>query len=384
MDSTGPSLVTKKIQDFYSIYQNSYLSSYLPAFALGFAMLVILYILYTYSVSTNTVTFTRALSTFGVYEKVMDLQPLGCPTNDNTTLCDYYMASSSYSVFPSTYTNDYVSDSVLPLVIKAGARLIELDIYADSDNHPIVGLKNEKFGYDYAKNSIKFESCCVSIANSAFNKIETKSASDPFVLSLMFHTNKTTTIDACAEILKQTLGRYLLGPEYAFHRKNLAQEPICNLSGKLIIVSGGEVKGSHSMQEFVNLSWDNSNLRRISYMTASQPYDHEELINSSKRSITMVVPDADPDLKNNNPIILFGYGCQWNLMNYGSLDSMMELYIGKFQKGSLLLKPEHLRYKPLTIKKPFLPPPEHSFQPMSHTSPIYDSNPKTGDKSIVF
>jgi hypothetical protein len=70
-------------------------------------------------------------------------------------------------------------------------------------------------------------------------------------------------------------------------------------------------------------------------------------------------------------------------MNYGSLDSMMELYIGKFQQGSLLLKPEHLRYKPLTYKKPTLPPPEHSFQPMAHTSPIYDSNPKTGDKSIV-
>ena len=118
-------------------------------------------------------------------------------------------------------------------------------------------------------------------------------------------------------------------------------------------------------------------------MTASQPYDHEELINNNRKSITMVVPDPDPDLKNNNPVILFGYGCQWNLMNYGSLDSMMELYIGKFQQGSLLLKPEHLRYKPLTYKKPTLPPPEHSFQPMAHTSPIYDSNPKTGDKSIV-
>jgi len=356
-------------------------SSYLP-YVLGLILVIIVFVAIHMASGSNTITLARAKTTFGVYDKVMDLAPLACPTGDQTRLCDYYIASSSYSVFPSSYTSDYISDSILPLVIKAGARLIELDIYADDKDKPVVGLKNEQFGYDYAKNSVSLESCCVSIANSAFNKSETKAADDPFVLSLMFHTPKTITINASAEIIKQTLSRYFLGAEYAFQRKNLAQEPICNLSGKLILVSGGEIKGT-AFEELVNLSWNTSDLRRISYMTASQPYDHEELINNNRKSISMVVPDPDPDLKNNNPIILFGYGCQWNLMNYGSLDSMMELYIGKFQQGSLLLKPEHLRYKPLTYKKPTLPPPEHSFQPMAHTSPIYDSNPKTGDKSIV-
>jgi len=355
--------------------------SYLP-YVLGLILVIIVFVAIHMASGSNTITLARAKTTFGVYDKVMDLAPLACPTGDQTRLCDYYVASSSYSVFPSSYTSDYISDSILPLVIKAGARLIELDIYAGDKDKPVVGLKNEQFGYDYAKNSVSLESCCVSIANSAFNKSETKAADDPFILSLMFHTPKTTTINASAEILKQTLSKYFLGPEYAFQRKNLAQEPICNLSGKLILVSGGEIKGT-AFEELVNLSWNTSDLRRISYMTASQPYDHEELINNNRKSISMVVPDPDPDLKNNNPIILFGYGCQWNLMNYGSLDSMMELYIGKFQQGSLLLKPEHLRYKPLTYKKPTLPPPEHSFQPMAHTSPIYDSNPKTGDKSIV-
>ena len=137
-------------------------------------------------------------------------------------------------------------------------------------------------------------------------------------------------------------------------------------------------------EELVNLSWSTSNLRRLTYMQASQPYDHEELIESNKKTICMVIPDPDPDLKNNNPTLLFGYGCQWNLMNYGSLDSMMEINIEKFQQASLVLKPEHLRYKPIEPKTPKLPDPStHSFQPMAHTSPIYDINPKTGDKSIV-
>jgi hypothetical protein len=353
-----------------------------PLFSL-FLLIVMITIFYHFTAGSATATNSRAALSMGTYSKVTQLAPLGCPVSDDTRLCDYYIASSAYSTFPSSYVFDYISDGVIPLVVKAGARLVELDIYADGNDKPVVGLKNEAIGFDYAKNTVTFESCCVSIANSAFNKVETSLSSDPFILSLMFHTNKTHTINACAEIIKTTLSKYTLGPDYAYHRKNLAVEPICNVAGKLIIVSGGNMKGT-LIEELVNLSWSTSSLRRLTYMQASQPHDHDELINSNRQHITMVVPDPDPDLQNNNPTILFGYGCQWNLMNYGSLDGMMELYIGNFQQGSVILKPEHLRYKPKTIKSPVLPDPSVSFQPMSHTSPIYDNNPKTGDKSIIF
>ena len=325
---------------------------------------------------------SKAAKTFSVYEKVTQLAPLGCPTGDETKLCDYYIASSSYSTFPGSSVFDYVSDGVIPMVVKAGARLIELDIYKDTKENPVVGLKNEQIGYNYAKNTVPFEACCVAVANTAFNSVETPVSNDPFIMSLVFHTDDVTTINACAEIIKQTLSKYLLGPEYTYHKKNLAIEPICNLAGKLIIVSGGTTKGS-IMEELINMSWDTSSLRRMTYMQASQPYDHEELIDHNRQHISMVVPDPDPDLKNNNPTILFSYGCQWNLVNYGSVDSMMELYVGQFQQGSVILKPSTLLYKPKSYAKPKLPDPSVSFQPMAHTSPIYDHNPKTGDKSIV-
>ncbi len=87
----------------------------------------------------------------------------------------------------------------------------------------------------------------------------------------------------------------------------------------------------------------------------------------------MVVPDIGDDLKNSNPQILFTYGCQWVMMNYGSVDSMMELYIGQFQTQSLVLKPEGLRaIEPPKYKTPTLPDPDKSFQPMQLTSPIYN------------
>ena len=356
----------------------------LTTYVIAFVVIVVLGIVWSFvypaMMGNSTVSVMRAGQTMKTYTKVTDLKPLG--DTDDYRLCDYYIASSAYSIFPSSYTYDFVSDSVIPLVVKAGARLIELDVYADPKDKPVVGLKNETVGYDYAKNSVSFESCCVSLGNSAFNTADTLLASDPFILSVVFHTDKRQVMDACAEILKSTLQRYMLGPEYSFHQKDLAKEPMRNLNGKLIIVSGGNIKGS-TFEELVNLSWSTSSLRRLTYMQASQPYDHEELVNSNRQAICMVVPEPIPDLKNNNPTILFGYGCQWNLMNYGSLDDMMEVYIGEFQQGSIILKPESLRYKPVELKAPTLPDPAISFQPMAHTSPIYDSNPVTGDKSIV-
>jgi hypothetical protein len=236
----------------------------------------------------------------------------------------------------------------------------------------VVGLKNQKLGVDYAYNTVPFDACCVSIANNAFNSISSPVSSDPFILSLVFHTDKSNVLNACAEILKTTCRQYMLDETYAFQRKNLAVEPVCNLQRKLVIVSGGNVKGT-LMDELVNLSWATSNLRRLTYTQASQPHDSNELINYNRTHITMVVPDIEDDLVNTNPQILFTYGCQWVMMNYGSLDSMMEIYMGEFQENSLVLKPDALRpLKPKKYKKPTLPDPSLSFQPMQQISPIYN------------
>ena len=310
---------------------------------------------------------------FKAYESVTKLSPLGCPTTPaNMRLCDYYIASSSYSIFPGAKIYDYVSDSILPLVIKAGPRLVELDIYDDGNGKPVVGLKNQKLGTDYAYNTVSFEACCVSIINTAFNSITSPVSTDPFMLSLVFHTDKTNVINSCAEILKTTCRSHTLDSTYSYQRKNLAVEPICNLQSKLLIISGGNVKGT-LMDELVNLSWATSSLRRLTYTQAAQTYDHEELITYNRNAITMVVPDIGEDLKNFNPQILFTYGCQWIMMNYGSVDSMMELYIGEFQENSLVLKPVALRaLKPKKYKKPAMPDPALSFQPMQKTTPIYN------------
>ena len=84
----------------------------------------------------------------------------------------------------------------------------------------------------------------MSIANNAFNSISCPVSSDPFILSLVFHTDKTNVINACSEILKTTCRQFLLDESYGYQRKNLAVEPVCNLQRKLVIVSGGAINGT--------------------------------------------------------------------------------------------------------------------------------------------
>lgn len=362
----SPSLLDKA-KGVFSNYSSTFLM------LAGFLVVIgIAYAVYSAFQKTSMGTISKAKPTFDAYQKVTKLAPLGCPTTQPYRLCDYYMASSSYSVFPGAEVFDYVSDQILPMVIKAGARLVELDIYADERDKPVVGLKNQKLGTDYAYNTVPFEACCVSIANNAFNSISSPVSSDPFILSLVFHTDKTNVINACSEILKTTCRQYLLDETYGYQRKNLAVEPVCNLQRKIVIVSGGPMKGT-MMEELVNLSWSTSHCRRMTYTQASQPHDPNEIIDYNRSHITMVVPDIGEDLKNNNPQILFTYGCQWIMMNYGSIDSMMELYISEFQENSLVLKPDGLRpLKPKKYKQPTLPDPNLSFQPMQKISPIYN------------
>jgi len=334
--------------------------------------MVIGFVVYLVLTPSEVQAQAKAEPTFNAYSSVMSLAPLGCPTTPAYRLCDYYLASSAYSLFPGAKIYDYISDTVIPMLVKAGPRLVELDIYDDGSGGPVVGLKNQNLGTDYAYNTIPFGACCVAIANNAFNTIVCPAATDPFILSLVFHTTNNNVLNACAEALKTTCPQYLLDASYGYQRKNLAIEPMCKLQSKLIVISGTEVKGT-LMEEVVNMSWGTSNLRRLTYTQAAQTNDSDELINFNRNNITMVVPDIGADLVNVNPQILLTYGCQWNLMNYGSVDSAMELYIGQFQENSVVLKPEPLRpLKIQTYKQPVLPDPSVSFQPMAKSSPIYN------------
>ena len=327
---------------------------------------IILAVEYAKGKPISTTDITKPLD---VYSSVVKPSPLACPTGDQTRLCDYYVASSAYSVIPGKTIYSYTTEEAIRKVIMAGARLVELHIYEEK-GAPVVGLSDTITGQKYTYNTVPFESCCQVLANDAFNAGTTQAASDPFVVSLVFHTENTNIFNACADMMKNTMRRYMLDSSFSYQRKIVPNEPVCDYAGKFIIVSGPNTKGTQ-MDELVNLSWGSSHLRRLTYTEASMTHDYQELIDYNKKNITMVVPDGSVSLENSNPQVLFTYGCQWVMMNYGSLDAGMESYTGQFAQSSTILKPEALRFVPTTYKKPKPQDPSRSFQPKKQTTPIY-------------
>ena len=202
-------------------------------------------------------------------------------------LCDYYAAGSVFEDIPTA--------------LARGVRLLEVHVYSDEQDHPVVALHPQNDGYDYALENVTFEQVCIMIANDAFP------SNDPFVLSIVPHTEKTITINRIAEHLKTTVRRRLVTTP-----KNVATMPIDTLKGKVLIVSGGNAKGTE-LEDLVNLSWDESTLRRLSYQQALHPRDEKELIRYNRNNITLVAPDAElrtVNVKWDRPMYM---GCQWNL-----------------------------------------------------------------------
>jgi hypothetical protein len=202
-------------------------------------------------------------------------------------LCDYYAAGSVFEDIPTA--------------LSRGVRVLEVHVYSDEQDQPVVALHPQNDGYDYALENITFEQVCILIANDAFP------SNDPFILSIVPHTEKTITINRVAEHLKTTVRRRLVTTN-----KNIATMPIDKLKGKVLIVSGGNAHGTE-LEELVNLSWNESGLRRLTYQQALHPRDEKDLIRYNRNNITIVAPDAElrtVNVRKDRPLAM---GCQWNL-----------------------------------------------------------------------
>jgi hypothetical protein len=88
--------------------------------------------------------------------------------------------------------------------------------------------------------------------------------------------------------------------------------PIDDLADKLIIVSGGTIRGTE-LEPLVNLSWMTEDLRRLSYQQALHPRDEAGLMAYAQSNIVLVAPETEVRTVNANPDRPKALGCQWNL-----------------------------------------------------------------------
>ena len=213
-------------------------------------------------------------------------EPMIAP-EPRTRLCDYYAAGGVY---------EPLSD-----VLARGSRLYEVHVYSDEQDHPVVAKRPLSDGYNYAEDNVTFEQVCVDITNDAFP------SKDPFVLSIVLHTDKAVTANECAAHLKTTVRRHLIKAE-----EGVVRLPIDKLANKLVLVSGGNVRGTE-LEPLINVSWSGEDLRRLSYQQALFPRDEPGLVAFNRDHISLVAPETELRTINANPDRPKYLGCQWNL-----------------------------------------------------------------------
>ena len=211
------------------------------------------------------------------------------PRTPRSRLCDAYAAGGVFEPIETT--------------LARGARLYEAHIYSDEQDFPVVAKHPQNDGYDYAADNWSLTEICNAITNEAFP------SDDPFILSLVLHSDKTVVANRVAEILKTTTRYHLTPPT-----PGLAMMELDRLKNRLLVVGGGNVRGTE-LEPLLTLDWTGPSLRRLSYHDAAHPRDEEELLAFTRNNLAIVSPHPELRLVKANPDRPKAFGCQWNLFD---------------------------------------------------------------------
>lgn len=335
-------------------------------------LILIIYFYYFYN------RIPRYLNKLKVYNKILYIAPVSNfkkLISKKYRLSDFYIASSYKSYLPCKNYYDYSSCLAIEAAILYGARFIDIDVFNKDFNHctePVVCNGNEKGNWHWTT-EISFDNVCDTISKIAFSNY-ISNGTDPLFLNINLNINSNIyTANKIADILEKHFSQRLLPRKFAYqgYNKNpdlfvnIAQSPIKELLGKIIIICNDGFQNS-KLDELVNISTSkNQNYRELTYSQIKDSYDSSELINFNKTSLSKVIFDKQSRNKENynyyTPMI--NAGCQFVCMDYFYPDDWMISYITQFKECSFILKPYLLRYQKSYIPYPKKQNRDLSFSP---------------------
>lgn len=176
--------------------------------------------------------------------------------------------------------------------------------------------------------------------------------------------------------LKNSFQSRLLGIDYSYenHGHNLGKVPIKNLYGKVIIIVNRDnpLFEKTELDELVNIASGAVFMRQSRYrdILYNQDFGFKDF---NKKNMTIVLPDRSGDDKNPSFSLSQKYGCQFIAMSYQNYDANLEFSDLFFSENgsAFVLKPEQLRFVPVTIDQPDPPPEKYSYKPRPIKSDYY-------------
>jgi hypothetical protein len=295
-------------------------------------------------------------------------------------LYDYYIKTAYNSCSGGSYKNDYVNINVLKSLLKQGVRCLDFEIYS-INNNPVVSTSiTDEYTVKETFNSVEFSDVMDIINNYAFSGGTCPNPTDPLIIHLRIKSNNQEMYTNLSNIFK-SYSSLMLGKDYSYENSgnNLGNTPLLLLKNKIILIVdkiNNSFLQNEAFLEYVNLTSNSVFMRVVNYYDIKNNPDTQELTEFNKRDMTIVIPDKGPNPSNPSGILCREYGCQMIAMRYQLVDNLlMENTLFFDNCGyAFCLKPDYLRYQPVTIPTPTPQNPEYSYATRNSTTDYYNFN----------
>jgi len=295
----------------------------------------------------------------------------------NHNLRDYYIKTAYNCCSAGNYKNDFVNLCALKDCIRQGARCLDFEIYS-IDDKPVIAVSSEdSYHVKQSYNSVSFANVIEVIRDYAFSGSMSPNPGDPLILHFRMMTKNKPICNEMANILYNSLESRLLGKKYSYENngKNIGLIPLKKIMGKIIIIidKTNPLFQGTDLDEYVNIASNSVFMRALRYHDIRFTPDMQELIEFNKKHMTIALPDLNEKNMNISSTLAMKYGCQMVAMAFQNLDTNMEYYNEFFNSAgsAFVLKPEHLRFIPVTIPIPPPPNPAYSYKERPIVSDYY-------------
>lgn len=294
---------------------------------------------------------------------------------------DYYIKSAYNCCSGGNYKNDFVDTCNLKNLLKQGVRGLDFEIFS-IDNKPVVATStSDSYYVKETFNYIYFGDIMSIIRDYAFATSTAPNALDPIIIHLRIKSTNQDMYKNFATLFK-SYENILLSKDYGFeyYGKNFGTVELRKLTGsgggKIVIIverSNTTFLEVPEFYEFVNMTSNSVFMRALHYYDIKYTPDLQELIEFNKQNMTIGMPDKGSNPDNPSSIVMRECGCQFLGMRYQKIDTNIEENDIFFDENgyAFVLKPDRLRYIPVTIPAPPPQNPELSYETRTVQSDFY-------------
>jgi hypothetical protein len=287
-------------------------------------------------------------------------------------LRDYYIKAAHNAFNPDKFKNSNVSMDAFLYVIARGCRFIDFEVFS-VENQPVIASSSvNSFNYKETYNHIPVSDAFEVLGNYVFSGSKCPNPGDPFIIHMRMMSQNITMYDNLAKIISQSksVARYLLGPKYGreYQSKDLGNDNLLDFRGKIILMVDGTnpVYRKTKLFELINMSSKSLFLSKYTYFGVKNVGDPQIFKDANKKNMCLVLPDKGGRPINDGHNGPFTWGCQIAAMCFQeeARDEKLKAYEDKFASVgyAFILKPEDLRYVPITIPAPKPPNPKASME----------------------